>query len=121
MAYKIEELRDNTYRYSEDPKARIPCPDCAGRAPLAIAEDQPAVASILSYCPLCDGERSVSKARALAVLPHCAENARRLRGLLRTHGRHAPDCEKHPDRGVPREDGPPECGCGLDDVLGEGR
>lgn len=124
----IEEMRNDTFRYAEDPAARIPCPDCAGRPGLDIAEDQPAAAAILSYCPLCDGARSVTKARALAVLPRCAENVRRMRELLRKHGRHLPDCEMHPDRlasrRTPQYDGDgrpeaPQCGCGLEDVLAE--
>jgi len=137
MPYDIEELRNETYRHAEDPDARIPCPDCHDRPGLDIAEDQPVVAAILSHCPLCDGERSVSKARALAVLPHIAAHVRELREraeqarqLVRRHGQHARDCEKHPDRmanrRVPQYDGdgqpkPPRCGCGLDEVAREGR
>lgn len=70
--YDIEELRELTYTYFEDPRAQIPCPDCSRRPGLTIAEDQPAVAALLGYCPLCDGYKYVHKARALAVLPHIA-------------------------------------------------
>ena len=131
MPYDINELRTVTHRHCADPEARIPCPDCHGRATLDIAEDQPAVAAILSYCPLCDGERHVTKARALAVLPHIAAHVRELRErteqLLRRYGQHTRDCEKHPDRlanrRVPQYDGDgrpkaPRCGCGLEDAIG---
>lgn len=77
--YDREELRDDTYKYATDPLARIPCPDCHDRESLTIAEDQPYVAALLSYCHLCDGEQFVSKARALAVLPHIAEFVQELR------------------------------------------
>lgn len=80
--YDREELRDNTYKYASDPLARIPCPDCHDREELTIAEDQPFVAAILSYCPLCDGERFISKARALACLPHIAEFVKELRAAI---------------------------------------
>lgn len=85
--YDREELRDTTYKYETDSLARIPCPDCHDRELLTIAEEQPFVAAILSYCPLCDGERLISKARALAVLPHIAEFVQELRatqkGIIR--------------------------------------
>lgn len=78
MPYNAEELRNSTYQYAHDPEARIPCPDCHNRASLTIDEDQPFVAALLSYCSLCDGERYISKARALAVLPCVAEYVNKL-------------------------------------------
>ncbi|MHA2279480.1 MAG: hypothetical protein ACXAC5_01125 [Promethearchaeota archaeon] len=77
--YDIAELRTQTHKYAEDPEAKIPCPDCHDRKPLSIAEDQPFVGWLLSYCDLCDGERYVSKARALAVLPHIVTHVRQLK------------------------------------------
>lgn len=76
--YDINELRDEAFKHAKDPNARIPCPDCHHRE-LTIAEDQPFVAAMLSYCPLCDGEKYVSKARALAVLPHVAQRVKELK------------------------------------------
>ncbi len=84
MSYNIEELRDLTYKYADEVGAKIPCPDCHDRESLSIAEDMPAVAGILSYCPLCDGERYVLKARALAVLPHIADHVKKLRHQIKT-------------------------------------
>lgn len=133
MVYDIEELRDTTYRHCEDPEARIPCPDCRDRPGLAIAEDQPVMAALLSYCALCDGERSVSKARALAVLPRVVEHQQELRErikrLLRKHGQHTSECEKHPDRlanrRTPQYNGDrkpkePQCICGLEEAIARG-
>lgn len=77
--YDLKELRDNTDKYADDPGAKIPCPDCRDRGTLTVAEDQPAVAALLSYCSLCDGERYVFQARALAVLPHLCERIKELR------------------------------------------
>ena len=79
MTYDINELRIRTYQYEKDDKARIPCPDCSWKNPLAIAEDQPYVAALLNYCPLCDGERHITKARALAVLPYIAKYVQQLK------------------------------------------
>jgi len=110
--HDIEKLRDDTFTYAADAGARVPCPDCAEKPDLTLAEDQPAVAAMLSYCSLCDGEGSVSKARALAVLPYIAENVRRLRRLLGKLGRHAPDCPMNP---LGPDIANPKCDCGFDE------
>lgn len=77
--YDVNNLRDCTYRYADDPKARIPCPDCHDNFQLDLVEYQPFVAAMLNYCPLCDGERYISKARALAVLPTIAQYVKELK------------------------------------------
>ncbi len=77
--YDINELRAQTHKYHDDLQAKIPCPDCHHREPLTLAEDQPFAAALLSYCSLCDGQKYVSKARALAVLPYIAEHIKELR------------------------------------------
>lgn len=64
----LDELRNQTYRYADNVGARIPCPDCHHRGELA---------SVL--CDLCDGEGCITKARALAVLPHVVAHVRELR------------------------------------------
>jgi len=74
-----DELRRLTIQHTKDEDARIPCPDCHDRPPLDIAEDHPLVAAMFFYCPLCDGCKFVTKARALAVLPHLAEFIKELR------------------------------------------
>ncbi len=80
--YDVRKLRCQTFKYASEPVSRIPCPDCHHREPLTIADDQPAVAAMLSYCSLCDGERYISKARALAVLPHVTAYVKELRGTI---------------------------------------
>jgi len=110
--HDIEKLRDDTFAYAAAADARVPCPDCAEKPGLTLAEDQPAVAAMLPHCALCDGERSVSKARALAVLPYIAENVRMLRRLLGKLGHHAPGCPMNP---LGPDVANPRCDCGLDE------
>jgi len=69
-----EELRRLTRQYTEDENASIPCPDCHNPPPLDAV-----IAEIIKYCPLCDGTKVVTKARALAVLPQLSEFIQTLR------------------------------------------
>lgn len=67
--YDLNELRELTVQY-ETEDVTIPCPDCSEKSGMTIAEDNPIVSALLSRCDLCDGERVIGRARALAVLPH---------------------------------------------------
>lgn len=80
MSYDINDLRDLTYKYTKDHNARIPCPDCHNKKIPTLVEDQPFAAAVIFYCPLCDGKRYITKARALAILPCLAEHIKKLKG-----------------------------------------
>ena len=83
MAYDLAELEVTEYKYFENPTATIPCPDCADHPALTLAEDQPFVAALLSFCPLCNDARHITQARALAVLPHVCNYTRELKEKLK--------------------------------------
>jgi len=102
-------LRQETCQHIMDPQAKVPCPGCAAR---------PAPAAEAPACLLCDGVRVVTKARALAVLPHVARNAMRLEEALRRYGRHEPGCEADPEKWAHCDtrggmSWKPRCTCGL--------
>lgn len=75
--YNTDELRDATEKYEDNPAAKIPCPACHHPKSLTRPEDPPDIVAFL--CHLCDGSRYVTKARALAVLPHIAQYVKELR------------------------------------------